>query len=63
MRNDRWSTDAEIKGTLRCFTKDKRAAGLYCIATMGLSMCTTKKDIWSSLAFPEAEKADAVLWQ
>ena len=27
MRNDRWSTDAEIKGTLRCFTKDKRAAG------------------------------------
>lgn len=27
MRNDRWSTDAEIKGDLRCFTKDKRAAG------------------------------------
>lgn len=27
MRNDRWSTDNEIKGTLRCFTKDKRAAG------------------------------------
>lgn len=27
MRNDRWSTDAEIKSTLRCFTKDKRAAG------------------------------------
>lgn len=27
MRNDRWSTDAEIKGTLRCFSKDKRAAG------------------------------------
>lgn len=27
MRNDRWSTDDEIKSTLRCFTKDKRAAG------------------------------------
>ena len=27
MRNDRWSTDSEIKSTLRCFTKDKRAAG------------------------------------
>lgn len=27
MRNDRWSTDSEIKGTLRCFTKDNRAAG------------------------------------
>ena len=27
MRNDRWSTDSEIKGALRCFTKDKSAAG------------------------------------
>ena len=52
-----------LKSRVPCavFQRIKERLGLYCTVTMGLSMFTTRKDIWSSSAFPEAEKADIVL--